>query len=525
MTEKLIRSKYFPILLFVLALGLYLINNNSFSIYILDEAKNTECAREMLEKNDWVVPTFNYNLRTDKPPLHYFFMMAGFKLFGVNEWAARFFSGFFGALTILITFLYTRRFSNRNTALWTIFAMLASIHLCIQFHLAVPDPYLIFFFTWSLFLFYAAISDRHLFEVILLYIAIGFGTLAKGPVAIALPGLIFLLFLIFSKQLKWPVIRSLKPLLGVAIVLIIALPWYILVGIETNWEWTQGFFMKHNIERFAGEMEGHGGIFLITFAYILVGMFPFSTFLVQAYRNAIKDRHDHFVLFSLIAASIIILFFSFSGTKLPNYTVPAYPFLAVVLATYFTKFPEIKTYTKPSYISLLVIGIILVPALLFGLQFDPILKDVKFVAWYFLPVSLGLFVGFYYFIQKKRITGLLVTGCSTILASLLFFTFVFPKIDAQNPVRKSISLIEGKEVRYFQKFNPSYSFYLKKPIPGIQENEIDSFFLQYPNGIIISTKKKLANIELSGDNEIIFSSHDLFESPTTQLIQRKPATN
>ena len=525
MTGKLFQSKYFPIILFAFALALYLINNQSFSIYILDEAKNSECAREMLEKSDWIVPTFNYNLRTDKPPLHYFFMMCSFKLFGVNEWAARFFSGVFGALTVLITFLYTRRFSNRTTALWAAFTLLASVHLCIQFHLAVPDPYLIFFFTWSLFLFYAAVTDRRFLEIVLLYVAIGFGTLAKGPVAIALPGLIFLLFLIFSKQFKWPVIRSLKPLLGVFIVLLIALPWYILVGIETNWEWTQGFFLKHNIGRFAGEMEGHGGIFLVTFAYILAGMFPFSTFLIQAYRNAVKDRHDHFVLFSLIAASTIILFFSFSGTKLPNYTVPSYPFLAVILATYFAKFPELKSKLKPSYISLLVIGIILVPALLFGLQFDPVLKGIKSVAWYFLPASLGIFSGFYFFIHRKTITGLLVTGSSTILASLLLFIFVFPKIDAQNPVRKSISLFEGKEVCYFQKFNPSYSFYLKKPIPEIMESEIDSYFLANPDGVIISTKKKLANITLPESYEVFFSSHDLFESPTTQLIWRKQIEN
>ena len=346
MTKKLIQSKYFPFLLFVFAFLLYTVNNGSSSIYILDEAKNTECAREMFEKGDWVVPTFNYNLRTDKPPLHYFFMMSSFKLFGVNEWAARFFSGVFGALTILITFLYTRRFASRKTALWSVFALLASVHLCIQFHLAVPDPYLIFFFTWSLFLFYAAVSDRRWTEIVLLYVAIGLGTLAKGPVSIALPGLIFLLFLIFSKQLKWPVIRSLKPFMGAIIVLTIALPWYILVGLETDWEWTRGFFLKHNLGRFAGEMEGHGGIFLITFAYILVGMFPFSTFLVQAYRNAIKDRRDHFVLFSLIAASVIILFFSFSGTKLPNYTVPSYPFLAILLGVYFSNLPELKNKIK-----------------------------------------------------------------------------------------------------------------------------------------------------------------------------------
>jgi len=521
MSEKLIRSKYFPFLLFVFALFLYSANNGRFSIYILDEAKNTECAREMLERGDGVVPTVNYNLRTDKPPLHYYFMMASFKLFGINEWAARFFSAVFGALTIFITFWYTRRFANPGIALWTVFALLASVHLCIQFHLAVPDPYLTFFFTWSLFLFYAVVSDRRTYEIIWLYVAIGLGTLAKGPVAIVLPGLVFLFFLIFSKQMNGAVIRSLKPFWGAVIVLAIALPWYLLVGFETEGEWTRSFFLKHNVGRFLGEMEGHGGVFLVTFGYVLAGMFPFSLFLVQAFRNAAKDRHNHFVLFSAVAASVIILFFSFSGTKLPNYTVPSYPFLAILLAVYFSKFPELKTNIKPSFISLLVIGVMLVPALIAGLQFDPVLKNESWVAWYFLPASLGLVCGFYFFVRKKNKTALLVSGSSTMLISLLLFFFVFPRIDAQNPVRKSLPLLEGKEVRYFQKFNPAYSFYLKKRVPEITADELEGFFEKHPDGILISVKRKLEEIRLPDHTEVFFSSHDLFESPTTQLVRVK----
>lgn len=520
MFQKSSISRYLPILLFILSFSLYTMNNGAFSIYILDEAKNTECAREMFERGDWVVPTFNYSLRTDKPPLHYFFMMTSYRIFGVNEWAARFFSGLFGALTILITFLYTRRFANQNTALWAAFVLLASVHLSIQFHLAVPDPYLIFFFSWSLFLFYAAITDKRTYEILLLYVAIGFGTLAKGPVAIALPGLIFLLFMLFTKQLKWPVIRSLKPFLGAGIVLAIALPWYLAVGYATEWQWTEGFFLKHNIGRFAGEMEGHGGIFLITFAFILIGMFPFSAFLIQAYRFAFKNRTDHFLFFSMISASIVISFFSLSSTKLPNYTVPAYPFLAIMLAGYLTQ-RNLQNGIKASFSAILILGLILVPALYIGLQFDPTVKNIPEVSFYFIPASLGLVFSFYLFTQKKTKEALIATGVSTMLASVLFFVFVFPAIDAQNPVQKSLSLMENKEVRYFQKFNPSYSFYLKKPIQEVEEHEIVSFFEEHPDGILISTKKKLQAIELPDHLEVFFSEHDLFESPTTQLVRRK----
>lgn len=77
----------------LLALGLFtaLWGLDSFNIYILDEAKNAEAAREMWEKSSWFFPTFNGKPRYDKPPLHYFFFGIAYKAFGVNAFAARVF--------------------------------------------------------------------------------------------------------------------------------------------------------------------------------------------------------------------------------------------------------------------------------------------------------------------------------------------------------------------------------------------------------------------------------------------------
>ncbi|NQV75043.1 MAG: hypothetical protein HQ491_03220 [Bacteroidetes bacterium] len=72
--EKLdLRTKV--LILFFLSLTLLLLNLDKPMIYILDEAKNAECAREMLVSGNYVVPYFNGQIRTDKPPLHYFFMV------------------------------------------------------------------------------------------------------------------------------------------------------------------------------------------------------------------------------------------------------------------------------------------------------------------------------------------------------------------------------------------------------------------------------------------------------------------
>ena len=521
MINKLSISKYTSILLFLLSFAIYSSNIGGVSIYILDEAKNAGCAREMFDQGELIVPTFNDVLRTDKPPLHYFFMMLSYSTFGVNAFAARFFSALFGALTVLISFLFVRKYSDTTHAVWTAIVLLASVHLSIQFHLAVPDPYLIFFFTAGVMSFYASIKEKKLRYILPMYIAIGLGTLSKGPVAIGLPGLIFLIFLIFSKRFNWKEIKSLKPFMGAIIVLAIALPWFILVHIKTNGAWTEGFFLKHNLGRFTDKMEGHGGIFLITIGFVLMGLFPFSAFIVQAAKKAWKNRKDDFTLFNLIAGITIVAFFSVSRTKLPNYTVPSYPFLAILLAQYLQGIHSKKLKLKVGMIILLSVGILLIPGLLVALNFDSALTDVKYIVWYFLPFPMIMIAAFYFYRKKNEETSLLLVAISGIITALIFFIFAFPVIDRQNPVAKSKDLLKEKEVRYYKKFNPSYAFYLQKKIPPINQDSFESFFNENPDGVIISTKKNIEKTEIPDNLEISFSSRDILESPTTVLITKK----
>jgi 4-amino-4-deoxy-L-arabinose transferase-like glycosyltransferase len=84
-------QKYFWILFGLSALLLFP-GLGKTPLWIYDEVRNAECAREMYERGDWIVPTFNGGLRTLKTALHYYFMFGGFKIFGITEWGARFFS-------------------------------------------------------------------------------------------------------------------------------------------------------------------------------------------------------------------------------------------------------------------------------------------------------------------------------------------------------------------------------------------------------------------------------------------------
>lgn len=90
--------------LILLSATVFLGGLDFYSIYILDESKNAEAAREMWDSGNWFNPTFNGQPRYDKPPLHYFFMGVAYSILDVSEFSARIFSGIFGWLTgILIS--------------------------------------------------------------------------------------------------------------------------------------------------------------------------------------------------------------------------------------------------------------------------------------------------------------------------------------------------------------------------------------------------------------------------------------
>lgn len=510
------KEKHLTILLFITGIILLLSNIWGNSIYILDEAKNSVCAREMLERRDIIVPTFNYELRTDKPPLHYFFMMISYSIFGVNEFSARFFSVIAGIGTLMITFYYTRRFIGFWTAFWSTLTLISSLHFILEFHLAVPDPYLIFFISLTLFSFYDYYQNNKFSQLLIFYISLALGVLTKGPVALALPGLIIIIFLLFNQDFKWKTIWKFNSLAGLLLFSIIALPWYIFVGIETNGEWIDGFFFKHNINRFTETMEGHGGLFFVPFLYVLIGMLPFSVFIIQAVKMIWQQRKVNvFGLFCLIVVLVIITFFSISSTKLPNYTIPAYPFLAVIFGVFLSDSKEKKG--SKYFLVGSIIGILITAAAFTALTIEKNLNPLKYYALLFLVIPVFSFIGFYFSQKKENFKALISLSSGWIIASLLFFYIIFPKIDSKNPVSETRAIVDQfEQVAYYGNYNPAFSFYIQKEIPQLESIEdVNRFFKKQQSAILISTTKYENQLNTLDSIKEIVRTKDLFETPTT----------
>jgi len=498
----------------------------SFPIYILDEAKNSEAAREMLVSGNWIVPLFNGELRTDKPPLHYFFMMIGYKLFGVGALGARFFSAVFGALTLLCTYSFVKKFANQEQGFLAWLILASSLFFVQVFHQAVPDPYLIFFVSTGLFCFFDFYKTRNKRSLFLFYVLLGFGVLSKGPVAIALPGLIVGIFLWVKKELFTKKLFEYKPILGTLLILLVAAPWFVAVHYATDGEWTQGFFFEHNFKRFGSKMEGHGGIFLITWAFVILGLLPFSVFVIQAFREAWYKKKDSFILFGFIVSVVFIVFFSISGTKLPNYTMPCYPFLAALIALYLNgvlKNPKRSKSLVWGIVALLIITIALPVAGYFALENEKQLINVSWLSSFIFIVTIGSLFGFYYFRKKQYQRSLSSIALSWIVFAMVLFGFIYPKLTAQNPVVLSKQFIkEDTPFVAYNRFDRAFPINFNTRIEVIPTLEkVKNYLDSVPNGIVMSNSRHRDSLLQLENIVVLMNQKSLFEGHATILIQKK----
>jgi 4-amino-4-deoxy-L-arabinose transferase-like glycosyltransferase len=516
----IIKGKLLPLLIFISAFIYFSSGIEKSPIFMYDEAHNSECAREMYELGDLVVPSFNYTLRTDKPPLHYYFMMLSYSVFGVNEFAARFFSSVFGALTILLTFLTARKYLGLKQGLYTILVLFASLNLALEFHLAVPDPYFIFFMTASHVALFKFLVARKPEPVFLMYLFTGLSVMAKGPIAIVLTGLNALIWLIVKKELTWDTIKQFRLIAGLLIVSAVVAPWSVAIGLATNWNWWGGFIFDHNLGRFTGELEGHGGFFGLTIAFVIIAFLPFAVFIIQSYMDALRKRKENdLLLFSTIISLVIIFFFSLSATKLPNYPMPAYPFVAMIIGNYLTL--ERSRHLHWLLIINLVVSLAVPAVVHYLIRQTPEISSLNNIAPLFMVIPFSAIIALWLWFRYSSYKGVIIAiSMGWIVASMTFFLWILPLASRQEPVQPAVSLMDtSKAISYYRRFNSAFPFYLKKPIQKlISKDEINGFFNAYPDGYLISAAEY--DEELKGlPLKEIFRKKDLMEPPVTVIYK------
>ena len=154
----LIRYRY-PLLSILCGL-LYLVNLGGYRLFDVDEPRYAETARFMVASGDYVTPVFNGSYRFEKPVLTYWLIAASYRIFGVNEWAARLPSGLAGLGTVLLTCLLAGRIWGSGRGLIAGVVLASSMQFIFLGRWAITDMHLCFFMTGCLVLFYLGYAAK-----------------------------------------------------------------------------------------------------------------------------------------------------------------------------------------------------------------------------------------------------------------------------------------------------------------------------------------------------------------------------
>ena len=334
-------SKHPAWAVFGLSLILYLSGTWILPLFDRDEPRFAEASREMLERGDYVVPWFNGEWRFDKPPLIYWAEMASYRVFGENEFAARLPSALFGAGTAVLVLFWARRMAKPGTAVAAAVIFATTLQMLIHARLAVADMPLIFFVAaagWSGWEMTRPGAEGGARWWWMFNVSLALGFLAKGPVAwIPIGGVVVGRWL-------WPGEFGLgwgRFAAGLVVAMGIVALWGIPAILATHGEFLNVGIGYHVLFRSFGVINGHGAgswlqmILWLPYFFVLFffSFFPWCIRVPGALRAWWPARRsDVFGGYLLLQAGLIFLVFTLVRTKLPHYTLPAFPFIAIWLA-------------------------------------------------------------------------------------------------------------------------------------------------------------------------------------------------
>jgi 4-amino-4-deoxy-L-arabinose transferase-like glycosyltransferase len=329
------------LLILTLLLGLFFgFELGDRALWSPDEGRYSEVAREMVVTGDYITPRLNGVKFFEKPPLFYWLQSASIKAFGLSEWSLRLWPATLALIGCLVVYIGSRKLFGRRTALLACLVLATSGLYYAMSRVASLDMGLSTLLSCALISFILGTDEppglRRRLAMWTFFVFAALAVLEKGSIGIVIPGLVIGTWLFFLGD--WRILKTLYLPSGLTLFIIITAPWHILVSV-INPEFFDYYFIREHFQRylFKNGPFDHPWTFI---PVLLVGLYPWSAFLVQAVRNnlapSLRPRHGQKqVMFIAIWAAWVFLFFSFSSSKVIPYILPMFPPLAILIGRYF----------------------------------------------------------------------------------------------------------------------------------------------------------------------------------------------
>ncbi len=290
-----------------------------------DEINFAESAREMILSKNYLTVQINFMPFWEKPPLFIWMQVLSMKIFGINEFAARFPDAMCGVLSLLLIFNIGRKFQDENFGLIWVLVYVGSLLPFFYFKSGIIDPWFNFFIFLSIYLFILAVnlaSKKNLY-IILSAASLGLAVMTKGPVAILIFAITVGVYWIIQ---KFRLHVSFLQLVIFAVVLIIVGGfWFILQILNGHFNVVMEF-IQYQIRLFQTKDAGHGGFLFYHFVVLLIGVFPASVFAIQGFKKSKTDnplQNDVRLWMTILFWTVLILF-TIVKTKIVHYSSLCY---------------------------------------------------------------------------------------------------------------------------------------------------------------------------------------------------------
>jgi hypothetical protein len=421
-----------------------------------DEINFAESAREMLVTGNYTQVQVNYQPFWEKPPLFFWMQALSMKIFGVQEFAARFPNAVFGVITLLTLFHIGKRLYNKRFGFIWAFAYFGSFLPHLYFKSGIIDPVFNYFIFVGVF-FLARSIEHHGTKfgtrfAVFAGISTGLAVLTKGPVGFLL---VFLSFLVFWISVRFRKVTSFKNILLFGLsVLLVSSTWFAIELTRGGW-WFFKMFVEYQIRLFSTPDAGHEQPFYYHFVVVFLGCFPMSVFALKGFQKNPHEKHPIFRKHLLYLFWVVMILFSIVKTKIVHYSSMAYLPLSFLAAQSIENYMENRIVPAKwiawvagiigTIFSLLLIGLPLFAynkERFYSLIKDPFALDclktpVEWDGWEFsIGLVYWLLVVFAVFFLRKNIhKSMIAFFSSTALCLFIYTVVIVPKIEgySQNP--------------------------------------------------------------------------------------------
>lgn len=442
-----------------------------------DEGRYAEIPREMLASGDWITPRIDGLKYFEKPPLQYWATAAVYKVFGLSPVTARLFVAVLGLCGAVWVGYVAAKLYGENTGYYAFVFTLTSLLYAGCAHYLTLDTTVSACIVFGIGSLVLAQQDRSNARnnrnwMLLGWAALALAVLAKGLIGVLLPAGAAVIYSIWQRD--WAMWRHLHIVKGSLLFLLIAAPWFIVVSYR-NEEFLQFFFIHEHWQRYTTPIHGHDAPFYYFVLIFVLSVCPWlCTSVASLVRPSFKWRvgtsAGQFDAERLlwVYVAFVLLFFSFSHSKLGPYILPMMPVIAILAAK---RVAKSNAYSGEPWVMLscaIVLGALGLMLLRIGNDYAPIDALNEYQLWILSSAAL-LFIGtvILFWGRSRPKIAVSMAGLCTITAFQLLLSG-FQALAPQRTAKQLADVILERHIAaetpiyMVRAYAPSLFFYLQR---------------------------------------------------------------